>query len=257
MTRHKVVMINGSPRKKRTQLLLLGLKDLLEKEDFQVEILNLSDYEIKTCRGCEVCITKGSCVIKDDMEVLKEKMINSDGLVLATPVYMRHVSGSLKNFIDRTCSWFHRPELTGKVLLPVATTAGSALKQTLAFLGEVAYQWGMVSVQGIGRNVSNLHVNLKKKEYMAFVEIIRRESLYHKPSLEALMSYQVQRVLAEKLLTIDGDFWREKGWDKQIYYYSCRIGLIKRLIASLLYAILMKRIRSVENDGDAHEGKRR
>jgi len=133
MTRYKVVMINGSPRKKRTQSLLLGLKGLLEKEDFQVEIVNLSDYEILTCRGCEVCITKGTCVINDDMDVLKGKMIDSDGLILATPVYMRHVSGTLKNFIDRTCSWFHRPELTGKVLLPVATTAGSALKQTLDF----------------------------------------------------------------------------------------------------------------------------
>ncbi|RKX81552.1 MAG: flavodoxin family protein [Spirochaetes bacterium] len=248
MSGYKVVVINGSPRKKRTQSLLLGLKDLLEKEDFQVEIVNLSDYEIKTCRGCEVCITKGSCVIKDDMNILKEKMINSDGLVLATPVYMRHVSGSLKNFIDRTCSWFHRPELTGKVLLPVVTTAGSALKQTLHYLGEVAYQWGMVSVRGIGRKVSNIHVDLKKKEYIDLVETIRRGSRNHKPSLEALMSYQVQRVLAEKILTIDRDFWRKKGWDRQIYYYSCRIGVVKRLLASLLYTILLNRIRSVENE---------
>ncbi|RKX81037.1 MAG: flavodoxin family protein [Spirochaetes bacterium] len=244
----RVLMINGSQRKVRTEKVLLSLKSLLEKEEIEVEIVNLSDYEIKSCRGCEACITKGTCIIQDDISILKEKMIISDGIVLASPVYMRQISGSLKNFIDRTCSWFHRPELTGKALLPVATTAGSALKQTLAYLDQVAYQWGMVSVAGIGRKINTLNNPIKRGEYMPFVNNLKQGKLYHRPSLDALLSYQVQRVLAEKILVIDKNFWHSKGWDKQIYYYSCRINPVKRLLASLLYMILSKRVKIAEKE---------
>lgn len=46
-----------------------------------------------------------------------QKIIESDGLVIGTPVYLNNMSGILKTFIDRTCSWFHRREVAKKPTL--------------------------------------------------------------------------------------------------------------------------------------------
>jgi len=178
-------------------------------------------------------------------------MIEADSLVLASPVYMRQISGNLKNFIDRTCRWFHRPEMVGKVFMPVVTTAGSAIKETLDYLDQVAYQWGMVSVKGIGRNIRTLANPLKKSDYLPFVKAIKKGKQHHKPSLRALLSYQVQRVLAANILTIDKEFWEKNGWSDTLYFYPCKINPIKRILATLLYLILKNQVKIVPQE-DLH-----
>jgi multimeric flavodoxin WrbA len=45
-----------------------------------------------------------SCSQKDDMDEVLEKMIASDVIVMATPVYFYTMNGQMKTLIDRTCS---------------------------------------------------------------------------------------------------------------------------------------------------------
>jgi len=235
----KVLIINGSPRKKTTYQFLEVIKKMLLLKNFEVELISLQDYEIKSCRGCEVCIKKGSCVLKDDMDLLKQKMIESDGIIIGSPVYMRQISGGLKNFIDRTCSWFHRPELVGKSFLAVSTTAGSALKSTLNYLEEVAMQWGMIFSGGIGRKITTIKENPTDKEINLFLKNMTDGYEKHRPSRKIIFSFQVQKVLSQKLFPIDKIFWDKNGWLDQMYYYPCKVGLVNRFLAFLLYQILM------------------
>ncbi|GAB6188571.1 hypothetical protein JCM30566_03100 [Marinitoga arctica] len=67
----KVVAINSSMRKGRTYDLL---SNIIRELPFEVEIINLKDYKINYCLGCEVCIKKDYCVINDDVEKLKENV---------------------------------------------------------------------------------------------------------------------------------------------------------------------------------------
>jgi len=99
----KVLAINSSKRKKNTFNLLKQLKEQLHIKNIEVNIINLFDFDIKECLGCEKCLRKGNCHIEDDGTRLMEMMKNYDGIILSTPVYMGNISGKLKNFVDRTC----------------------------------------------------------------------------------------------------------------------------------------------------------
>lgn len=66
-----------------------------------VEFVSLADKEIGFCRGCLACQKTGSCVIRDDMDALIEKVREADALVFATPIYYYEMSGQLKVFLDR------------------------------------------------------------------------------------------------------------------------------------------------------------
>ena len=147
----KVLVINGSARKGRTYQLL---KNIVEKLPYESEIVNLKDFNINECLGCEVCIKKDYCVIKDKAELLMNKIKKADGLIIGTPVYIENVSGLLKKFLDRTCRWYHRPPLIGKPVLLVATTAGSSLNFVLRYLENITTTWGMVQGGKIGRRIS-------------------------------------------------------------------------------------------------------
>jgi hypothetical protein len=53
----------------------------------------------------------------------------------------------------------------------------------------------------------------------------------YKPLLNALINFQVQKVLAYKLIGLDSEYWKVKGWNEDVYYFKCRINIFKRLIA--------------------------
>jgi NAD(P)H-dependent FMN reductase len=57
--------------------------------------------------GCNACFKSesNSCVQKDDMSLIYEKMAVADMLVIASPVYFYGLSAQLKAIIDR----FHNP----------------------------------------------------------------------------------------------------------------------------------------------------
>lgn len=68
----------------------------------EVELVRLTDFVFKECTGCMSCIGKGvKCHINDDMEFLFEKVMNADGLIIASPVYFLTPLGILKIVVDR------------------------------------------------------------------------------------------------------------------------------------------------------------
>lgn len=100
----KIIAINGSPKKERnTAFLLQAVLQAVENLGVESELINLTDYNIKPCIGCNKCLRAGICSIQDDdMKMLDEKMLNADGIVFGSPSYFMNVTGLMKNFIDRT-----------------------------------------------------------------------------------------------------------------------------------------------------------
>lgn len=246
-TMKRIVAVNGSPRKAATHRLLIEVAGLLEAQQIQVTAINLGDYQIDDCIGCELCIRKTShCFQKDDSQTILSQLMAADGVILASPVYVMNISGRLKSLIDKTASWIHRPPMVGKPMLSVATTAGAGLREVLNYLEKVAIQWGMHPTNKIGRSIMN-RSPLSQAAVSDFAWHLNNPTSAYTPSLGQVMQYQVQKVLALKVSAIDREYWVERGWDKQLYYYPCHISLGKRCVAWGLYQLLYHRVRPVNS----------
>ena len=95
----KTVYISGSPRKNSNTDYLLNIL----KSQIGGNIIKLSDYHVESCRACIDCRGKGECVVNDDMQkVIIPALLESDVIVLGSPVYFNNVSAQMKAFMDRT-----------------------------------------------------------------------------------------------------------------------------------------------------------
>lgn len=98
----KVLGVVGSQRKRgNTSSLVQEALKPLEREGFEAELLFLSEYEIKSCRGCEECKETLKCVLNDDMQKIYPLMLEADAVILGSPTYFYNVSADMKVFLDR------------------------------------------------------------------------------------------------------------------------------------------------------------
>jgi len=102
--------ISGSPRKdSNTEYLLNIVKDVTGGE-----IIKLSDFSFQPCKSCWSCRGKDRCVNADNItEEILPRVLNSEAVVIGSPVYFNNVSASLKAFIDRT--WSIKGRLRNKI----------------------------------------------------------------------------------------------------------------------------------------------
>jgi multimeric flavodoxin WrbA len=245
MSSKHVVAINGSPRRGNTHKLVKDIATLLESHDIRTTVLNLADYRIDDCTGCETCVRKTTWCVQEDgaREVLSE-ILKADGVVLASPVFVMHVTGKLKSLIDKTASWVHRPPMVGKPALLVSTTQGAGLKGVLGYLEQVVIQWGMHPTGRIGQGAMN-RGPVSEREVGSFIHHLNMDRRQYKPSAKQVILYQVQKTLAMKIGAIDREYWAAHGWDQRSYYYPCRISPIKRLIGWGFYQAFDRYVRPI------------
>jgi len=99
----KILGLIGSARKKgNTEIVVKEILRAAKDEGAEVESIRITDYEIRPCTGCMACKMKEKgCPIADDVTTIFDKMIESDGIVLGTPVYFLGANGIIKILIDR------------------------------------------------------------------------------------------------------------------------------------------------------------
>ena len=107
----KILLINGSPKGQNSNSLRLahsfiaGLCTEKESrgEETVVEEIHVTASKIAPCKGCFSCWknTPGVCCIRDDMQMVIEKQIETDLIVWSFPLYYYNVPGIFKNLIDR------------------------------------------------------------------------------------------------------------------------------------------------------------
>lgn len=101
----KVVAFNGSARRDgNTAILVRRALEELEKEGIKTEMIQLAGERIRGCTACRGCVANKDrrCTIDDD--VVNEciaRMIEADGIILASPTYFADVSAETKALIDR------------------------------------------------------------------------------------------------------------------------------------------------------------
>jgi len=99
----KVLGIFGSPRRGgNTDILLEETLKGAAKEGAEVDRISLTDYAITPCKECHGCDQTGQCVILDDMQKIYPKLLESDIIILASPIFFYGVTAWAKALIDRS-----------------------------------------------------------------------------------------------------------------------------------------------------------
>ncbi len=104
----------------------------VEAEGGETELVHLNKLDIKHCIACDngwgKCRTEGICILEDDFDALIEKLVETDAVVFATPVYFGDLSESSKTFLDRLRRVERGREVktfNGKKAIGVASAGGS------------------------------------------------------------------------------------------------------------------------------------
>ena len=242
----KITAILGSPRKKNTFRLVEAIEEAIcKKEKVEFRYFHLADMTIEPCRGCLLCITKGfeHCPIDDDVKSIHEALISSDGIILASPVYVMHISSQMKALIDRLCYICHRPALCHSHGMVVSTTGAIGLKKALSYLKGVLEMWGCRSTVSAGiatPPTNDGHSNFSEAEtgkIEAAVGKFQRniDKGDRKPvKLGSLIQFRMQRMIftsdkTREIMPADHDFYKELIGRR--YFTEARISVFNRFVA--------------------------
>jgi multimeric flavodoxin WrbA len=131
-----ILGIVGSPRKNgNTEKLMNEALRTSEQANADTDMIRLADFDLKPCDGCRVCFRTKNCIIKDDVENIFSKIVESDGIIIGSPVYFYNVNAQTKIFIDRV-GYLHiareKKHFQNKVGGAIAVAGRSGLMNTLS-----------------------------------------------------------------------------------------------------------------------------
>lgn len=240
----KVIAFIGTATRRHTYRAVQEFEKALRKhEEIDFEYIFLSDHRLELCRGCRLCFDKGeeNCPLKDDRDLLLDKIERADGVVFATPNYVFHAAARLKNFLDRTGYLNHRPRFFRQACTAIVTQGifgGAKIASYLCLAGE---NMGMHSSKGFAANTlepltedQNIKMAKQAKKAAArFYGELKRPM--PRPSLLRLAGFRLARqgfqVLGEKAK--DFNHFRSKGWFESSYYYPVSLGPVKTIAGAL------------------------
>jgi multimeric flavodoxin WrbA len=102
-----VIAVNGSPRKDwNTGTLLRNALQGAESVGAGTKLVHLYDLTYKGCTSCFSCKRKGNtcgglCNVRDDLRGVLAEVLESDVLLLGSPVYFGDVTGEMRSFLER------------------------------------------------------------------------------------------------------------------------------------------------------------
>jgi multimeric flavodoxin WrbA len=216
----KVILISSSPHKEKSRTFLLAKEVLkgLAQERINSEIIHLDDSRIFFCKHCEECHRKiMHCSLKDGAPAILKKMLEADGIILASPNYINQVTASMKALFDRSAHFIHCKRLAGKYVAGVVTSGSGQNKEVLDYMQYYAhtcaaqYSGGVSSIavfgpdkieeaQGIGRKLA-ADIRQKKTyaEQLKIIEIGRQH-------------FQEIIKLRKNDWQDEYKYWSDKGW---------------------------------------------
>jgi multimeric flavodoxin WrbA len=120
----KIIAVSASPR-------IGGNSDTLcdqflkgaQEGGHETAKINLRKEKISPCLACYACRGTHTCIQKDDMQELLEKLIEAEVIVLSTPVYFYSMDAQMKICIDRCLPRYQ--EIKNKDFYYIITAADS------------------------------------------------------------------------------------------------------------------------------------
>ena len=102
----KILILMGSPnRNGSTHILVENFVKGAMESGHDCEVIDVCHADIHPCTGCVACGYEGPCVQKDDVEIIRQKLLASDMVVFAAPLYYYGMTAQLKTVVDRFCAY--------------------------------------------------------------------------------------------------------------------------------------------------------
>lgn len=220
----KVTIIHGQSHKGSTYHIAKMLSDKLGGD--VTEFFLPQDFN-SFCTGCTTCFLKTEklCPHYENLKPLTEAIDNADVIILASPVYVYHVTGAMKAFLDHYgYRWMvHRPEekMFTKQAVCISTAAGAGMKSTNKDMTDSLFFWGIGKIYKYGTAVmetswDNVKDKIKvciDKKTSVLAAKIRRQQRHIKPAFKTRIFFNIMRIAQKKGLNrADAGYWRQKGW---------------------------------------------
>ena len=266
----KILTIIGSPRKKgNSYQAARKLEDEMKKKgNYEFEYLFLKDTHLEACKGCFNCVSRGIefCPLKDDREMIQQKMNEADGLVLVSPVYVMNVTALMKNFIDRVAYLCHRPLYHGKKAVVLSTTGGIGAKETLNYMETIAEAWGYKVAGKCGlitapwpptsglkkKNSTNLEKSAQK--FDESLKSIEAKSDEIKVGFKDYMSFRIFQTVSENVkeyIPADYQFYSGKK-----YYQPAKIGIPTKILTGIMLKVVFFMMRDMGPGEEVNNDKK-
>jgi len=222
----KIIALIGSPHGpkgntgKLTRIVLEGA----ESQGAKTETVYLTGKNVSFCKACDACHRKGRCPQDDDFEAIKNKILEADGLIVASPNYIFNVSAQTKAFMDRCCGVIHCLAFEGKYGASVVTSGGGDEKQISKYINQFLITTGIQPVGSVWATMAKISGDVypdgvRKSAFDLGSKLAR--SCENKPSYKnvdkKLESFK-ERMRALML-------WRKQEWPYEYKYWQKHRGL--------------------------------
>ena len=221
----KIVSIIGSPRgtKGNTAALVKILLEGAKNEGAITEIICIRGRELRPCKACDTCHRDGACPQKDGFNSIKEKVLEADGIVLASPNYIVNVSAQLKAFLDRCCGLVHCQSFENKYGASVVTSGGGEEEPIAAYLNDFLANTGAMPVGAVWATMGNIQdgfpEDIKGKAYALGKKLVnawRNKESYPEFARKTLLFTERMRYLMIR---------RKEEWPYEYNYWKKYRGL--------------------------------
>lgn len=137
------LVMHGSPNQGGlTETCALAAMEGIREAGGEAELVRLNDVYVAMCKACGdgwgPCKTEHECQEDDCFQPLHQRVIQSQGLVIVTPVYWSEFSESTKAFCDRLrrceASGGEKSRLLAKPVIAVAAAGGTGNGTVTALL---------------------------------------------------------------------------------------------------------------------------
>ncbi len=222
-----LLIIHGSPRKNgcSSNIAKLLINKLNPKKVLEIDIHR---DKLPYCTGCMNCLQKGieNCPHSDITLEYKEKILEADVIIVASPVYILHMSAQLKSFFDHFPSMciMHRPEseIFNKQLVIISTSAGSSIKKTIKEIDGIFTFFGFskiykLPIKVMAENYKSLSAKkteeINKKVNKVSTKILKNQNKT-KVNIRVRGWFYIARVLQKRnfMSELDNIHWNNKGW---------------------------------------------
>ena len=235
-----ILVIIGSLRKKNTLETVKKIENYHKRySDCKYEYLFLKDLNLKLCTGCHLCLTKGEifCPLKDDRDLIIEKIEQSDGVILASPTFSMNITWLMKNFFDRLSFIMHRPKFFKQNFM-LLTVSGSVMGGSNAikalsfgvFGGKIISKLKVLHSPGMNEDKKNKQEALIRKGAQVFSKKMRRE-ITHSPSFGFIMwfcAFKSMATVYKNECIADYNYYQDKK-----YFIDIKLNFFQNLLIAM------------------------
>ena len=165
------------------------------------------------------------CPHYEKLKPITEAVDEADVIILASPVYVYHCTGSMKAWLDHYgWRWLvHRPEekMFAKQAVVVSTAAGAGMRSANKDMRDSLSFWGVPKIYSIGAAVMETSWDRVKSSIKEKLErrtdrvaaTIKSSGIKPRVSLKGRILFTALRVVNRKGGNpADSAYWKAKGW---------------------------------------------